>query len=284
MKITEYNTNTTLARFDNVFDFINFVRKGVDNDNNSVNYSRKKFCREDFETAVKNAALGKINLDKLKIETVKNSITEIFPSTEIIPCFDVTGNWLDIDRFLSGEPECFCSEQENHAKENLTIGISISASWNVRQDDLENRAIWIAQTTDYLSQYYNVSVKLYCYLSDLPHYFETRKHYNILTEIPVSAIPLDTRTIVKACSASFLRRLIFGELEIIANEKSLSRYYYGTVDDILEPVIQGRMLYFPSSRRLETYVFSYSTDYVKNIIGRAIKELNEGQRFVIIKQ
>lgn len=264
MRIKEFNPNMTLARFENVFDFINFVRKGVDNDNYSVYYHRKKFCKDDFETAVKNAALGKISIDKLKMDSVKSSITEIFPSTEIIPVFDVTGNWLDIDRFLSGEPECFCSEQENPSKENLTIGVSISASWNVRQEDLENRAIWIAQTTDFLSQYYNVSVKLYCYLSDLPHYFEERVHNSILTEIPVSAIPLDTRTIVKACSASFLRRLIFGELEIIANEKSLSRYRYGTVDDILAPVIQGRMLYFPSSRRLDTYVFSGPTDYVND--------------------
>ena len=272
--------------FENILEFVQYSNKNT----NDYNYSRRfkksqNFCPMSFDDTVKDTLTGKLNIDNIRFEKIQNKIKSITPSKETSSFYDVTGNVLDIGRYVTGEPECFENEIETDGKEMLTIGINFTMSCRALAEDIANRAYYIASMIDYLSNYYYIDIKLFDCTSRLKSYLVRGKEIKCITSINVSSFPIDIRTIFKACNPGFLRRLMFGVHEIITDESNLNFCSYGWCSDIVPDEINGRFLYFPSNAILPTRCFSYEPDTVMNeILHPAIDKLARGERFVVVKE
>ena len=67
--------------------------------------------------------------------------------------YDVTGNWLDVGRYLSGEPECFGDMVTDYeSRKYVKIVVNISASWTIPENEIRNRGAAIMALIDHLNK------------------------------------------------------------------------------------------------------------------------------------
>ena len=119
--------------------------------------------------------------------------------------YDVTGDTLDVGRFLSGEPEVFGSlTNGNPRNKRVNILVSLTWWWRVNQDAINTRAKRIIRLVDWLesqsirTQVIGIESGQCCHIEVLVKHFDE---------------PLNTSDIAVIGHSDFLRRVMFRFIE-----------------------------------------------------------------------
>jgi hypothetical protein len=96
-----------------------------------------------------------------KVRSVSEHVRQAIPESSLLAfaptqVFDVTGNVLDVGRFLDGEPEYFVDEVTPERGEKIDgngivrVTINLSASSGIKASELETRGVYVAALADVL--------------------------------------------------------------------------------------------------------------------------------------
>lgn len=123
--------------------------------------------------------------------------------------YDVTGAWVDVDRFLSGEPECMVQPVMTHDRPIVRIGYNMSIPGHVSTSDMIRSGGIVAGLVDVLTAGGN-AVELVAYLSVRPlGSSERRGRTFVVVKRSDQALDIDAVAFAVA-HPSMLRRLWFG--------------------------------------------------------------------------
>lgn len=123
---------------------------------------------------------------------------------------DVTGDFVDIESYIQGVPECMARFTEKREKKFADIFVKVDYNWMVREDQIRKRGIEILKMIDALEKN-NIKTRVTGYVLargwDGSHYITTVvfKDYHQPLELDYLVFPLS--------SVSFLRRLWFSQIE-----------------------------------------------------------------------
>lgn len=237
---TEKNPKDITIVFDGVTDVLEYI-KHVDAENHSVNYRDTYFCKFSWETAIelfRNGWKDGVN----EIQNIQDKIESKLESSEQKSKFDVdydvAGDFIDMGRVMTGEPECFGFVAPQQ-KETIKIQVNITYNANIEQDTVYRRGAAITTVIEKLRERYHVVIE-----------FIERANYsgNYETEFFTTILRVDTtndfsRDTVAFCTANsaYLRRIGFAINEVALGYKSCGGY--GHTEDI-KP--DANALYFPA--------------------------------------
>ena len=185
-----------------------------------------RYLREGWEEGVQET--------DVKIGSIETGVGEA-PKTALET--GVTGDFFDIGKVLTGEPECWYSVvQEDQPREELTIVVNLGYSCNVKQDAVFMRGAVIAKVIDELRRRYFVKLLLVNrneYGAEAK-YINNRPFNYLECKITVDTQNHYSRSLVAflvACPA-VIRRLHFGMLEKETGKNSCSSGGYGVPHNV----------------------------------------------------
>jgi hypothetical protein len=150
--------------------------------------------------------LGAMALSLAKIETDVEQY-------QMETTYDVSGMYVDIGRYLTGEPECMIDQPVMEVKAAKTLVVDIGNSAKVKADVFKNKAIAIAHMIDKMEAS-GTRVELYvlnCFMDCVG--------YNLIAKVRVKAAEerLTISQIVGVLHPSFFRRIGFAFAEKMVN-------------------------------------------------------------------
>lgn len=162
---------------------------------------------------------------------------------EFTTIYDVSGDSVDVGRFLDGAPECmmdYVLEEKQGTGTVIEIAFPAAFLGNVRRTSAARYGVALASVIDALeSQGYRVRLTgcATSWVSGLERHTEAG---NLITVFPIkdASEPLDISRIVRVCVyADFFRRTIFGFREVAYNEHtgrifSTDCSSYGSTNDL----------------------------------------------------
>lgn len=149
----------------------------------------------------------------LAIRSIANGIVNAMVSARATSyAYDVTGSFVDVGRFMSGEPECFFTESQEYGNINnpiVKIIANLSASASVSSEHLFLRGAAVAAAVDILESL-GRRVEVYAASSHIIG----KNIYNIMVMVKKANQPLDIDRLAFAIAhPSFYRRLMFSLME-----------------------------------------------------------------------
>lgn len=115
--------------------------------------------------------------------------------------FDVTGDYLDIGRFLDGEPECFgVAYNGNPTNIHATLLFNVSTPWYVGEDLLNHRAARMLRLVDWME-----SQGIRCQIRA----FESTECAHMDVKVKNFEDAVDMNALAVATHSDFLRRVSF---------------------------------------------------------------------------
>lgn len=255
--------------------FIDYLDKETPSENYSKTYeNRHDFCNYSWKDSLKLARYGIKKQSKIeRIVTSMNLLEKVktkgFGMSE-------HGLFVDIGSYLSGEPECWVTEQFNYKpKKVVKILISISYPWYYNEKQVENRGAGIISLIQMLKkQGYIVKVNLY------ESSIYNGKQYTCFLKIPTN--PLDIQSLSYAlCSSTLLRRFMFAWLELKTKESNCGSY--GSPNTINEVAISKDIIHFQG---LGTEKCNYTSEsdtktYIAKLFNQFLELNNEEDRIEI---
>lgn len=161
--------------------------------------------------------------------------------------YDVTGDYIDIGRYMEGVPETFgFFDIEDIKRDKIDVMVNIGALGGVDKDTIYNRGVAVLAVIDRLqSMFHEVNLKIVRYTDiSREHLTYNDKSYGILkTSVDVDLKNTYSRDLLvyMLCSASYLRMICFRIMEIVFNCSHAGGY--GCTADI-ENIPEGTV-YFP---------------------------------------
>ena len=155
--------------------------------------------------------------------------------------FDVAGAWVDVERFLSGEPECMVQPVLTHDKPIVRIAVNGTVSGDIDPGTIIRSGGYVVGLVDVLTAAGN-AVELYWYTS-VKSFMDD--HLQCLVKIKAADQPCDIDQVAFAlANPSMLRRFMFGIEEQMSDElrdrfRARAGGGYGMVSDVKEPVDAG---------------------------------------------
>jgi hypothetical protein len=155
--------------------------------------------------------------------------------------YDVFGDFFNVGRFMSGEPECCGRFLKRKTKnQEINIMVNISAPAYLDQNIMINRGAAIQALVDKLLDTHYVNLQFVEYVRGIGGYdmtitvnCDTRNFYSREAVAFMTGNP------------AFLRRICFVVNEIALKSDNLNRSGYGRPRDILEKDRKNIDLYFP---------------------------------------
>lgn len=119
--------------------------------------------------------------------------------------YDYSGDYLDIGRYLSGEPEAFGSVSAGNPYSIFAnIILNLASRWDVSHREIRNRSMRILRLVDWLeSRNIRTSVRA----------IDVSECIYIEMDIKQTQEPLDLNTLAIATNPDFLRRILFRVVE-----------------------------------------------------------------------
>lgn len=149
----------------------------------------------------------------LAIRSIANGIVNAVVNARATSyAYDVTGSFVDVGRFMSGEPECFFTESQECGNINnpiVKIIANLSASASVSSEHLFLRGASVAAAVDILESL-GRRVEVYAASSHI----RNKNIYDIMVMVKKANQPLDIDRLALAIAhPSFYRRLMFSLME-----------------------------------------------------------------------
>lgn len=216
--------------------FIETMDKETPKNNYSKTYEpRPDFCTATWKEALKFARFGIKN--QAKIEQIMSSMNLLEKVKTKGYGMSEHGLFIDIGSYLSGEPECWVTEEFTYKpKKVVKILASIGYAWHYNEQQVENRGAGIVSLIQMLKkQGYIVKINLY----------ESSVHDNVqytcFLKIPTN--PLDLQSLSYAlCSPTLLRRFLFAWMELKENRSNCDTY--GSPNTIDEVALSKDIIHF----------------------------------------
>lgn len=237
MKITK-NNNHIEIEFDGIEDLISYLRANLRPGSKSLNEDNYEFCKWTYREAIKLLEEGWID-----------GITQMDVLTQEIECsgdheqvyikYDTHGDFFNVGRFLSGEPEC-CGQFKKRQIKNSEVNIMchITASGGVSQESMIKRGAVIQALIDKLHDTHYVNLQLIEYTTGC-------MNYDIKMILNVDTRNFYSREAIAFCvgNPAFLRKICFAVDEILVGADNC--HGYGHVKDVPERERKGVDVYFP---------------------------------------
>jgi hypothetical protein len=187
---------------------------------NSFKEAQEVFVKRPWETVTFNP----LDIDLLTPEQAGNEVA-----------WDVTGDYIDIGTFLSGEPEHFGHNVMGNPRGLFaTIHVDLLMVWSVRPETLQRQSVRVQALADWLeSQQIRTQIIGYALNS------------NFYTEVVVKDFqdPLNINNLAVATHTDFFRRMIFRQAEY---SKTWSSGYGSAISTIVPPM-NGITVHVPNN-------------------------------------
>lgn len=217
MRIIKHNNTNRLEVFDSLGEFIKYAK-----DNPKPLSSDKKYDREwhgphatSLQTACDMATNGWTEL-RPEVDNLLTEVTERLAdrlADLYKPTYDFGGAYVDMGRFVEGDPECMVNFQATADKavgRVIKVVIAGTASWTIQQDWLMKRGIAVLSLIDTINKL-GFGVELWW---DSTVTGKDNKDYSIAVKLHDSADTLDINSVMFALAhPSMLRRLKFSVQE-----------------------------------------------------------------------
>jgi len=226
------NGKYTRLEFKNCQDIQGYLAKHYLDDSVSHRDRTGTFCNYTWTEATRYLRSGWTEgiarVDEIST-SLKSTITEDAETYNIQ--YDVTGDYIDMGRYMTGEPECFGSvTTEPMPMENLNITIDTCFSASVRQDCIYNRGAAITTIVDELQKKYFITLKLVARLGANERMLTNGKKDPLEIVFNIDMKNEYSRDLLAfyTANSAFFRRICFAIMEIYFNRSSLGSY--GHVD------------------------------------------------------
>lgn len=177
---------------------------------------------ESLQEAIETYTLNPRSIRTFKEEDIKLTSEETI-GKDIL--YDVSGDYIDIGRFLDGEPECFgVSYNGNPSNLHATIMFNVSTPWYVKEDMLNHRAARMLRLVDWME-----SQGVRCQIRA----FESTECAHMDIKVKNFEDPVDMNALAVSTHSDFLRRISF----LVAEQSKTWGYGYGNA-----VVFTGRMM------------------------------------------
>lgn len=203
--------------FTNPQELLNYIKDTPETNNSHREMAG--FCNYSFADALKMLKSGWPEGIK-EVDIKAHEILTLTQADQSIYQYAVTGDFLDIGAYLSGQPECFLYEsKESIKKEVVKITCNISASCEISQDTIKNKGAAMLALIDKLYQTHFVELDLIIKSHDCMGYDITFKYQVNLKE----GYDKDMIAFI-ICNPAYLRRIYFAICEKITGKNNCRGY------------------------------------------------------------
>jgi len=276
MEIKEIEQGKFEIEFENFME----VAEYCDNDGNShsCTYTRSDFCRDSFDEAVKMLTSGWKDGVK-EIDKLSTRITRTIPTKDDFAYeieHDVVGDYIDMGRYMTGEPECFGRiDILPLPKETINILVNMAVAWHIKQDIIYNRGAAITTLIEKLRRRYHVTLQFM-------HYAERSygaNPNNVKSIKMIFNMDLDnefSRDLIAFYSANsaFVRRIAFRIMEKITKQQECGGY--GTCVPYKD--IPKDTIYFREMIRETTDGIFNTTENAARYVERVLERYSAGKK------
>lgn len=169
-----------------------------------------------------------------RLEDVKHSLQEEFAGYRM----DVTGQFFDVGLVVSGEPECWFTEETQPIRKVCRIQVNTISSWNTPAEVCKNRGAAIVALADHMQQSGWI-VEISVYMVAIHHSNKDDNNLSIIrVDVDTKPVDIDALSFLVAHPAGY-RRLGFAALEAINGSNSLGGYGGGSLS-VRDFTSQGR--------------------------------------------
>lgn len=210
------------------------------------------------------AEMARKHIDKFRLPPIEAPYANTYN--------DVTGAYVDIGLYVSGEPECMVDfrEDKRHAR-YATIHVSVSASAGTIPEKLVNRGLAIAATVDILeSRGIRCEVIAYdpCYGSDDKG--RVISNAGVMVKHANAPLNLDTLTFAVA-NPGFLRHLLFAHMELQSDEYRRSFNVPGGYGGVAPLIVAPGVIAFDTPQYWENWEnIEYAIERAHNAVNSFI--------------
>jgi hypothetical protein len=165
-----------------------------------------------LEEAVSTYTLNPRSIRTFKEEDIKLTSEETIGKDVL---YDVSGDYVDIGRYLDGEPECFgVSYNGNPSNLHATIMFNVSTPWFVNEEMLNHRAARMLRLVDWME-----SQGVRCQIRA----FESTECAHMDIKVKNFEDPVDMNALAVSTHSDFLRRISF----LVAEQSAKWDHGYG---------------------------------------------------------
>jgi len=269
-----------VLEFDNYFEVLDFVREGkvkaggvgkyLHQEGGGSSYSGGGF-NHSIESTLELIEHGWPEGDKAvhaTFQAVKGRLSEIADGYQVE--YDVSGSWLDMGRFVAGEPECFGELVADYKeKPSVKIVLNQSISGAVNRETIRNRGAALLAFIDALRPDYDISLEVINFMDCANSWGSEFKSLGCMLRFKVDCSQDYSRDMVAfwTCNERVQRSLVFALQEILAERHDLGGYghiakYKAAEDEFLFGALRFGDANISSFSTLES-----SVDYVKKAVG-----------------
>jgi len=231
MRTTHKKANAKLHKieFDDYQDILNYLADYDNPNSNAQTYDQPEFCKFSFDQALEMLKSGWPEGVKEVADITETITDKITRDAATTVSYDVTGDFLDVGTYLTGQPECWgLMETIEGPKNEIDIIVNVTYSYSVKQETIYNRGAAITALIDQLQKTHFVNVKFVQRVDDSGSFngkdFELTFNVNTKNDYSRDLIAF------YAANSSFLRRLIFA-----IEEKYCKRDRCGSYGCIVKP-------------------------------------------------
>ena len=179
---------------------------------------------DSLETAISTYTLNPRSIRTFKEEDLKLTAEESIGKDVL---YDVTGDYVDIGRYLDGEPECFgVSYNGNPSNLHATIMFNVSTPYFVKEDMLNHRAARMLRLVDWME-----SQGVRCQIRA----FESTECAHMDIKVKNFEDPVDMNALAVSTHSDFLRRIAF----LVAEQSKTWSYGYGNATSFTTRMINS---------------------------------------------
>lgn len=224
-----------VVRFDCLSELVEYANANPDNYYSKTYPRRPGFCNVTFAETVQAASEGWPDGTR-EIDIAVDMIgTRISDADAYHINHDVSGEYIDMGRFVTGEPECFGHMTlEPLPTETISIDVNISAHCGINDQTIINRGAALSAMLDRLTRNYFVKLRFYWGVERITGGHNFVVFFNVDTRNSFS------RDLLSFCCAhpGLMRRIMFGVAERLTHQENLGGYGYPTdaPDSLLFPM------------------------------------------------
>lgn len=272
--VTKTKTGKTITNieFDGTYDLLDYIKANSLKGAHSKEPREESFCSFTWDETLKMLEYGWPEGDK-EIDLKVKSLEGMFQVDAEIPCidYDVTGDYIDVGRYLEGIPEVYgYFDTQEAKKDEINIIVNTTSSWNITQDQIYNKGAVIINLLDMLQkQYHTVNLQFIWYAQNNYSLYGEKTGY-ICMKLNLdlhNTFSKDAITFIVA-NTGYSRRCMFSLYEIAANVPECGSY--GIVETY-EEYNHDTTIYIPE---LMNNALAYSCKTIEGAKGEIEKIMN----------
>lgn len=267
MNIKKDGKKKIIVEFDSIDDVIEHLKSELRPDGHSVHYDSPSFCKYSWLEAMsylENGWLEGIS----RMDAVMHDIEGQGDGIETYIKYDVSGDFLNIGRFMSGEPECCGQFKKRKTKTgDINIMVNVSAHAHVKQEVMINRGAAIQSLVDRLLDTHFVNLQFVERINNICQFDE----FTIIVNCDTRNFYSREAIAFMTGNPAFLRRICFALNEIHCKKDNCEGY--GQPSDIPANDRKNIDLYFASFRSSDEQKRWRTPQDCKNSIEKIISEV-----------